>query len=345
MEKKLSEYNNIYIACPPHSRTGGPELLHQLCKILQCYGLNAHIVYYGLEDKTYDIIEDYKQYIDNYCLESEILDLRENLLIVPEVRVEKLRRYKMIDRAIWWLSVDNFFLTHMSLKSFYYLKKQVTFRMFLVRIKGCLINVLKKRAVFLDENDKLFKTVGYNFCQSKYAMEFCKKNNYKKVISLSDYIDTVFNEKSSLETRENIVIYNPKKGFKITKKIIKLCPEVKFVPLINLSRQQLHELMQRAKIYIDFGTFPGKDRMPREACLSGCVVITGREGAAQFYEDVPLPDTYKFSIKNKCDLMDVRKLILSIFEDYDKFVKDIDSYKQIILNEKNCFEDEVLQLL
>ena len=43
--------------------------------------------------------------------------------------------------------------------------------------------------------------------------------------------------------------------------------------------------------------------------------------------------------------MDVRKLILSIFEDYDKFVKDMDSYKQIILNEKNCFEDEVLQLL
>ena len=36
------------------------------------------------------------------------------------------------------------------------------------------------------------------------------------------------------------------------------------------------------------------DRLPREAALAGCVVITNREGAANFDEDVPLPSEFKF---------------------------------------------------
>ena len=46
--------------------------------------------------------------------------------------------------------------------------------------------------------------------------------------------------------------------------------------------------------YIDFGPHPGMDRLPREAALAGCIVITNREGAAAHDEDVPLPPEYKF---------------------------------------------------
>ena len=46
--------------------------------------------------------------------------------------------------------------------------------------------------------------------------------------------------------------------------------------------------------YIDFGPHPGMDRLPREAALAGCVVVTNREGAANFDEDTPLPSQFKF---------------------------------------------------
>ena len=36
------------------------------------------------------------------------------------------------------------------------------------------------------------------------------------------------------------------------------------------------------------------DRLPREAALAGCIVITNREGAAAHDEDVPLPPEFKF---------------------------------------------------
>ncbi len=61
-----------------------------------------------------------------------------------------------------------------------------------------------------------------------------------------------------------------------------------FVPLENMSKQEVRALMQQSRYYIDFGHHPGKDRLPREAAASGCVVLTLRAGAAQFFDDVPL---------------------------------------------------------
>ena len=36
------------------------------------------------------------------------------------------------------------------------------------------------------------------------------------------------------------------------------------------------------------------DRLPREAALAGCIVLTNREGAANFEKDMPLPNEFKF---------------------------------------------------
>jgi len=46
-------------------------------------------------------------------------------------------------------------------------------------------------------------------------------------------------------------------------------------------------------MYIDFGTHPGKDRIPREAALRNCIVLTNRNGAADNNVDVPIPNEYK----------------------------------------------------
>ena len=37
---------------------------------------------------------------------------------------------------------------------------------------------------------------------------------------------------------------------------------------------------------VDLGHHPGKDRLPREAALAGCVTVVGRAGAAVFADEV-----------------------------------------------------------
>ena len=40
-----------------------------------------------------------------------------------------------------------------------------------------------------------------------------------------------------------------------------------FVPLINLNNDEIINTLSKSKIYIDIGSHPGKDRLPREAAL------------------------------------------------------------------------------
>ena len=44
------------------------------------------------------------------ALSPEIEDSENNLIIVPEVDVLLLRKFSQIRKAIWWLSVNNFFI-------------------------------------------------------------------------------------------------------------------------------------------------------------------------------------------------------------------------------------------
>jgi hypothetical protein len=79
------------------------------------------------------------------------------------------------------------------------------------------------------------------------------------------------------------------------------------------------------------------DRIPREAAISGCCVITGKDGAAGYYEDIPIPDRYKVDDLEDVDVEAVKKLLLGIFENYDERIEDFAYYREMIRGEKEKF--------
>jgi hypothetical protein len=161
---------------------------------------------------------------------------------------------------------------------------------------------------------------------------------------LSDYLNPDFLKiKTDLSKKENIVAYNPKKGFSFTKKIISNAKDIKFVPLINMTRQQVIETLQRAKLYIDFGNHPGKDRIPREAAILGCCVITGKRGSAAFFEDVPIPDEYKFEDKEE-NIPKIIDKIYDCFENFEERYESFNYYRQVIQSEPQKFIDDLKEI-
>ena len=94
-------------------------------------------------------------------------------------------------------------------------------------------------------------------------------------------------------------------------------------------------LLKRSKVYIDFGPHPGMDRLPREAALAGCVVLTNREGAANFEEDVPLPSEFKFAKFNVDVIASKLKECCNKHEEYGAKMK---SYKEWILGQEKQME-------
>ncbi len=66
------------------------------------------------------------------------------------------------------------------------------------------------------------------------------------------------------QIKEDIIIYNPTKNDEFLGEIMSQTPKLTWKPLEKMTPQQVAGWMNRAKLYIDFGYHPGKERMPRE---------------------------------------------------------------------------------
>lgn len=323
----IKKDTKIYVACPANTATGGPELLHQLVHELNKLGFDAYMYYYRLTENQHPVHEAYLGYNNKFA--SNIEDNQNNIFIAPETKTELIYQYNSIQKVIWWLSVDNHFGF---LNSTSKLKKMVKSTLY-------YLNIYPKQKLY--RFNKKEKTI--HFVQSEYAKQMLKNRGINNAFFLGDYLNNLFIEQQTINIntkKENIVIYNPKKGIKFTKTIIQEARNIKFVPIENMTRDEVAKLLSTAKVYIDFGNHPGKDRIPREAAISGCCVITGKDGSAKFYEDVPIDEEFKFKTINKNIPLIVEK-IKHCFDNYEFESKKFDNYKKLIKNEQSQFIKDI----
>lgn len=329
--------------------TGGCELLHQLVGYLNDNGKDAYIVYVGPGLYPHEVPEAYKKY--NIQVAQQVEDIDENIVVIDEGFMYLVSTIKMAQCCLWWLSVDNFFLDEEQLPflSWYdimawnkgLLKKAIKMRLHYMRVA-----FLKKSIPWypIFSIKSLVNKACVTAYQSEYARLFLENKGFKNLIPLSDYINTDFiTDEIDLKKKENIVLYNPKKGFEFTKRIIEADASIKWIPLINMSRQEMVQIMQRAKVYVDFGFHPGKDRIPREAALNYCCVITGCRGAAGNPVDVFIPESFKLD-ERKVSVDIILEKIHDVFCHYENCLKEQEAYRNRTIGEREKFFYEIDRL-
>lgn len=182
--------------------------------------------------------------------------------------------------------------------------------------------------------------------QSEYARRYVAGNFGGHVIPVTDYLnDDFFAPAREVRRRMPTVLYNPAKGMDFTRKLMQAMPDVKFAPLTGYTRTELISVMRMSRLYIDFGDHPGKDRLPREAAMCGCCVITGRNGSAAYREDVGIPDKYKFD-RDDANIPAICNMIRYVLDRYP--VEDFDAYREAIRGERARFNagvDEFMRSL
>ena len=184
-------------------------------------------------------------------------------------------------------------------------------------------------------------------CQSFYAMNMVRSQGGSAVgtCMLSDITRNEYLAPPKKTKRINRVIFNPAKGKEFTAQIIAANPDLEFVPIQNMKPAEVRHLLLTSKVYIDFGHHPGKDRVPREAAMSGCCIITANDkGAAAYLQDIPIPRRYKFST-NTFDPNLIGKCIRKCFSKFESIQCDFDFYRASIRAEKWIFEEEVASML
>ena len=313
----MIEAKNIYVFCPGNLVTGGAELEHQLVQALRWFGHNAFICYHPLSTQ----FQRTQAYLHYDAPQAKFVDDWANYVIFDEGSPGLTTLVKRAGVGIWWLSVDNFFaVRHITRRENardyirYFIKGPVTI-------------------IALRDYD--------HFAQSFYALSFLAGWGIKSTL-LTDYIGSCHSPTASQRSeRQNIIVYNPKKGFEKTRKLIDRYANFEFVPIKNMSSEEVASLFSRARIYIDFGYHPGKDRLPREAALAGCCVITGRRGSAQFKQDVPIDEYYKLDDLNEDYLEQFGSMVDDIFGHFENHTRRFDSYRRIIEREQDVFMEQV----
>lgn len=333
----MGKYKKIYVMAPFGHCTGGVELAHQLVDYLRNKNEDAYIVYVEKGEKVISknqtITENYSKY--NLKSTDKIEDNPGNILVLPEIYFEFILSYKRIKIACWWMSVD-FRYTRTTFSETFKFRKSLKAKWGLVKA------YLKGYCREFKNDDNLLKRESariIHLYQSHYAQYFLYSKGFSRLLPLSDYINLELIGDVDAAKRD-VVLYNPAKGYEFTKKIMASLPDVKFVPLKGLNREQLRELLESSKLYIDFGHFPGKDRLPREAVSNGCCIITGRLGASFFFEDVPIEDEYKFEVKES-NIPAIALEIMHVLQNYDACKHDFDFYRSRIRKEQGVFYNEI----
>ena len=328
---KIFPDTKVYVLCPANYHSGGPELCHQLASQLISFGVEAYMLYLfnvNSPANTSDPVHDaLKKYHVPYVLKCD--DSPNNIVVVPEtITTIGFYSVKNCRHVLWWMSVNNFL-------------SNIT-NALQCHLNNPLAEPMPKFFKFdTEDNDTV------HFVQSEYARQFVKLNGIAddKIFMVEDYLNQEFLSGAAhvdLTAKKNIVAYNPKKGFEITEHLIKLAPDIDWRPIKGMTPAQVQNLLAQAKVYIDFGSHPGKDRIPREAAISGCVVITGKRGAAANDIDINIPAEFKFN-ERAIDGQPVIKKIREVFDNFAAAYAKQADYRARILDDKNRFTKEVAE--
>lgn len=334
----LLKYNKVYVMAPYHYSSGGPELAHQLVDYLRNKGEEAYIIYAKdrkLVTTDLTVTENFKKY--NIEVSGRIEYTNANVIVLPEIYLYMIPKLKNIQVCIWWMSVDMALGTNANsnfLETFRF-KKGLLDKLRVVKH----IRSYKNRYSFNKLKKEDYRLT--HFYQATYIQQFLYGLGLNRVIRLSDFINPeILNHVDGSKAKEDIILYNPSKGIRYTKRLMKHMPGYRFIALKGFTREQLNNLFDTAKLYIDLGEFPGKDRLPREAAIHNCCIITGKFGASRYYEDVPIDSKYKFDMLH-ANYADIKNCIDDILENYDTRIKDFEYLRETIKHERENFYHEI----
>ena len=299
---------DILHICPGGVATGGTEGIHNLVCHFNKVGANAKILYTtNLSDPQ---PKEYARYECDYV--TEIPKDFDGLLIFPEIWGNQVvePQYQKYKVAINWQGVDVYYWHNRH-----------------------------------ERNKFVARTDTIHIANSEYAVNFLRHTLGLSCVKISDCLnDDFFVPFEDNAPRGDGILYNPSSA-KLTyfqQIVMGRCRNelgLKFVMLEGYTREELIQLFRHSKLYIDFGLFSGRERLPREAVTQGCCILTSSTGTAGYYEDNSIPDMYKVD-----SVAEALFKIKHVLNHYAECRPDFDKYRTLLKADKENYLEEVRRL-
>ena len=304
---------NLLFLCPANTVSGGPESIHNMVALLnQIDKVDAKILYIG--NMVNPQPQQYEEYRCPWIV--QIPTDYDGIVVFPDIWANWVNRAEFVryKHMILWLGVDTY----------------------------------KNRCTGSDYGEFLKDKNCLHVVQTAYAEWFLLSQNVEpdRIFKLPAVINKLFTKPYTEKSRDDVVLYNPAKLTNFQQRLMNSAMKqgVEFKPIHNLTKEQVRDIMCSAKLYIDFGMFPGRERLPREAAACGCCVITGKYGAAKYFEDVCITNDYKFD-GNDDEIPQMVKLMKNILAHYNTYKPDFTVYRDAVIKDTVEMPNRLKKLL
>lgn len=293
--------------CPANIATGGTESIHKFANELN-KSMPVRILYVG-NNLSNPQPEEYHMYNCKYI--TEFPADYHDVVIFPEIWGNQVleEKYRNCIKVINWAGVDVYYWHNRGANT----------------------------GLFLQDKSVL------HLAQSVYAENHLEKLGIHadRILKLSDVLNDAFFENYEEQERNDVVLYNPAKITDFERKVIYEASkqDIQFKEIKNLSRENLIKLLRTTKLYIDFGVFSGRERIPREAAMCGCCVLTSNLGAAGYYDDVVIADKYKFAMVSYT-IPSIIEMMKSILQNYDAYKNDFNAYRESLIHDRDSLKQQ-----
>lgn len=341
----MSDYLNVFenteiYVVSPTMVCGGADALHQLVYYLNLSGYHA-VVVYPYADSHYTMKDRYLQYTDKWILMDKVKDCKENIVIFPEdnTYLKYYKNFRHAQKAVWFLGLR----FYRGFCGDYYTLVQKCWWI----VKMCMIGV---NSCFGSYRIRLKNNV--NLTASHYAFDYIQRKGGNpqlliEPVSLEiiDYMKRRSFQFDSADKREDIILYNPQRenNIPVAETLKRKFPQYQILPLKGYTHDEMLALMNKSKLLIEFGNFPGAERIPKEAVICGMCIIANNEGSARFKKDVVIDDQYKFNGYDN-NQQQIDDLIVDIMEHYENHVHHFDDYRNTIYQLEDNFKQRITEI-
>ena len=181
-----------------------------------------------------------------------------------------------------------------------------------------------------------------HFFQSHYAQTKLAQIGFRGEM-LTDYIRDDLVERSAEirnqgKERQPRIAFNHRTAGLVSAWRAAGC-DLNFTMIDGLVPLDALEEMARCRVFLDLGWHPGRDRMPREAALAGCVVVVNQEGSAGDKRDMPLPVSLRLRNPSQEELVERLRGIIASEESMG-----MADYRDWVEGQKNVFKGEAAKV-
>ena len=332
----------IIIFCPGDIVSGGVNSLHNLCASLSNNGFNASMYYFNRNSKILESKEIKSYGVNEF---QGTIDKVNQILIVSESQIERLFKYKKASKVIYWLGLIFYFKNPTWQFPFNYkiFRKLITCKSYAGHHSGLVELTQRKLFEYAKNQTNIWISDYIHLSNSYFVTEYCKKRGANNAFTLLNPVrDEIYsNSSEEIKFKKNKVLFGqrtPKLIVALAKLLLK---NFEVVKIKNMPYDEVVKLMMESKVFAELGINHGRDRMPREAAMLGCVVFMNRRGSSSNKKDYKIKNEYILKNGVILYLKNLMK-IKSAAKNYPEHYKNFEDFKLQLIQEKRDFDNNVI---